>query len=230
MHSGDDAGACAEAVAVRGLVERRAPASRSPYLTGTRGFWTLELAVTPATLIPGVRKPSCWSSWRWRAFRPSRPRVADLGTGSGAIALAIARERPRSRHRHRRQRRSKSRAAMPRNRIGNVEFRHGDWLAPLAGETLRPDRQQPAPTSRARRSASLTRATCVFEPPSALSSGAMASMRSAPSSAMRPRICAGCWLLEHGRGGAGRCARCCMAAGSPISKPRDLDRRDRVTA
>src|SRR5690606_40439689 len=34
------------------LIQRRQRGEPIAYLTGTRGFWTFDLAVTPATLIP----------------------------------------------------------------------------------------------------------------------------------------------------------------------------------
>ena len=67
------------------------------YITGEKDFWTLTLAVTPATLIPrpetellveyALEKLSSTGSPTEKAM------VLELGTGSGAIALAIASER-----------------------------------------------------------------------------------------------------------------------------------------
>src|SRR5688572_27568998 len=64
------------------------------YITGRRGFWTFELAVTPDTLVPRPETELLveLALQRLPAERPLR--VADLGTGSGAIALALAHERP----------------------------------------------------------------------------------------------------------------------------------------
>ena len=42
----------AQAALYRGLIERRAAGKPLAYLTGRREFWSLDLAVTPAVLIP----------------------------------------------------------------------------------------------------------------------------------------------------------------------------------
>ena len=76
------------------LVERRLNGEPSAYLTGYREFWSLELAVTHATLIPRPETELLVE----RALQLIPPkaiaRIADLGTGSGAVCAAIASERP----------------------------------------------------------------------------------------------------------------------------------------
>ena len=76
-----------------GLIERRAAGEPVAYLLGRRGFWTLELAVSPAVLVPRPETELLIE----RALQlqsAAQGRVADLGTGSGAIAIALATERP----------------------------------------------------------------------------------------------------------------------------------------
>jgi len=80
------------------LLARRAAGEPVAYLCGSRGFWTLELTVTPAVLIPRPETELlvelALELGRGISERqPGKPvAVADLGTGSGAIALALASE------------------------------------------------------------------------------------------------------------------------------------------
>jgi release factor glutamine methyltransferase len=75
------------------LVERRIRGEPVAYLLGRKGFWTFELDVGPAVLVP--RPETELLVERALSLRPeAHGRVADLGTGSAAIALALAIERP----------------------------------------------------------------------------------------------------------------------------------------
>src|SRR5574344_2650707 len=79
------------------LVVRRAAGEPVAYLTGSRGFWSLELAVSPATLIPRPETELLVEQALLRLPDDGRPlRIADMGTGTGAVALAIAAERPQA--------------------------------------------------------------------------------------------------------------------------------------
>jgi len=119
------------------LIERRQQGEPVAYLTGRREFWSLELQVSPAVLIP---RPDTellveWALERLRGV--SAPLLADLGTGSGAIALALASERPDARVvAVDLSADALAQAAHNARLLGldRVDFRLGDWLLPLAGE------------------------------------------------------------------------------------------------
>lgn len=76
------------------LIERRSNGEPIAYLIGTREFWSLPLAVTPATLIPRPETEQLVELCLQMNSQQECMNVCDLGTGSGAIALAIAHERP----------------------------------------------------------------------------------------------------------------------------------------
>ncbi|NNC77669.1 MAG: peptide chain release factor N(5)-glutamine methyltransferase [Woeseiaceae bacterium] len=75
-------------------VQRRVNGEPMAYITGFREFWSMELAVSPATLVPRPETEILVDRALQAIPRKAAWRILDLGTGSGAIALAIARERP----------------------------------------------------------------------------------------------------------------------------------------
>lgn len=77
------------------LLARRAAREPLALITGTQGFWTLDLEVSPATLIPRADTETLIEAAL--AARPDRAaihRILDLGTGTGAILLAALAEYP----------------------------------------------------------------------------------------------------------------------------------------
>ena len=81
----------------RTLCARRRAGEPVAYLTGRKGFWSLDLAVSPATLVPRPETELLVQLALERIDVGAPARVADLGTGSGAIALALASERAQAR-------------------------------------------------------------------------------------------------------------------------------------
>lgn len=118
-------------------LNRRRTGEPVAYILGWREFWSLELEVTPDTLIPRPETELLVELALERLPEDHQAMVADLGTGSGAIALAVALERPQARIVATDQSLATlivARRNARRLNIASVEFRQGDWCAPLAGE------------------------------------------------------------------------------------------------
>lgn len=73
-------------------VARRQIGEPVAYILRERGFWGLDLEVTPDVLIPRPETETLVAASLGRIGEHSR--VLDLGTGCGAVALAVAAERP----------------------------------------------------------------------------------------------------------------------------------------
>ncbi len=116
------------------LLARRKAGEPVAHLTGRREFWSLQLRVTPDTLIPRPETETLVAQALDVLPAAGSRDVADLGTGSGAVALAIASERPACRI----VATDSCAAALAvagtnaRNlHLDNIEFRQGDWCEPL---------------------------------------------------------------------------------------------------
>jgi release factor glutamine methyltransferase len=176
------------------FVQRRKAGQPIAYILGRKEFYGLDLAVNPAVLIPRPETELLVELALQREFSC----FVDLGTGSGAIALAVKKHRPRAGV----VAVEASAAALVvarRNAVKlnlQVDFRHGRWFRPLAGERF--DLIVANPPYIAAKDPHL--AALRFEPPSALVAGGdgldaiRAIVRGAPAH-LEPR---GWLLLEHG--------------------------------
>jgi release factor glutamine methyltransferase len=70
------------------FIARRLAHEPVAYITGTRGFWTIDLDVTPAVLIPRPDSETLIEAAVAHFGDKGPTRILDLGTGSGALLLA----------------------------------------------------------------------------------------------------------------------------------------------
>lgn len=218
--------------AFQALVERRAHGEPVAYLTGSREFFGLDLAVSNAVLIPRPETELLVEAALERL--PGGPcMVADLGSGSGAIALAIAKMRPKARVvavDASRQALEVARTNAERLDLRNVELREGDWCKGLADECF--DMIVSNPPYLCEDDPHLARGDVRFEPAMALASGAdgLDAIRAIVACAPL-HLSPGGWLLfEHGFDQAEAVAGLMRKAGFiDVESLRDLLGHGRVT-
>ena len=204
------------------------------YLTSKREFWSLDLKVTPATLIPRHETELLVELALQRIPADAAWDLLDLGTGSGAIALALARERPRCCI----TATDSSPAALAVAKenaatllMHNVEFLEGNWFTPLEGQCFHLIVSNP-PYIR-ERDPHLMSGDVRFEPRTALTAGpeGLDDLRRIVAAAPAHLENGGWLLLEHGHDQGAEVreiyADHCYA---DIATFRDLHGRERVSA
>ncbi|MGR4897118.1 peptide chain release factor N(5)-glutamine methyltransferase [Stenotrophomonas sp. LARHCG68] len=215
------------------LVARRAEGHPLAYLVGRRGFWTLDLQVNTATLIPRPETELLVEQALARLPDDDMVRVADMGTGSGAVALSIASERPLA-------------TVMATDVLGpalavavknaqahgleNVWFRRGHWFVALGADRF--DMIVSNPPYIAAADPHLQQGDLRFEPPPALASGAdgLDAIREIVAGAPEHLVPGGWLLLEHGWD-QGEAIRALLEQAGFVDAQtvQDLEQRDRVT-
>ena len=122
------------------MLHRRLQREPLAYITGTKEFFGLDIAVDSRVLIPRPETETLVELALDLARRewPDRPvRIADIGTGSGAITIAIAAHLPNAIvSATDASRDSLTLAAANAQRHGladRIAFLHGDLLSPLTG-------------------------------------------------------------------------------------------------
>ena len=222
-----------QADAFERLVQARASGAPVAYLLGRRAFWSLDLAVNPAVLIPRPETELLVELALERLPRDAACAVADLGTGSGAIALAIAHERPLARvHASDLSADALAVARANARSLGfvNVEFAQGDWCEALGA--LRFDLIVSNPPYIATEDPHLARGDLRHEPLSALASGVdgLDAIRTIVATAPAHLSTGGWLLIEHGWEQAPQVRELLVRQGwRDAASAHDLAGHDRVT-
>ncbi|HIG13113.1 MAG TPA: peptide chain release factor N(5)-glutamine methyltransferase [Gammaproteobacteria bacterium] len=182
-------------------LRRRLAGEPIAYITGRKEFWSLDLKVTPATLVPRPETELLVAIALELLPDHQAVNIADLGTGSGAIALALAHERSCAKIKAT-DISSDALAIAQHNAtalgITNVQFDKGIWFEPLAGQCF--DMVTTNPPYVAIEDADLDTIQTGHEPPLALFAGidGLSALRiiiaEAPTH-IRPD---GYLILEHG--------------------------------
>ncbi|MCP4041969.1 MAG: peptide chain release factor N(5)-glutamine methyltransferase, partial [Gammaproteobacteria bacterium] len=185
----------------RNLVERRSAGEPIAHLLGRREFWSLELRISPDTLIPRPETERLVEQALTLIPPDSAWEIADLGTGSGAIALAIASERPRCRlvaTDISAPALEMARSNAKQLNLGNISFLRGDWYAPLGNRRFRMILSNPPyiPATDPH----LKQGDLRFEPSLALESGTdgLSAIRAISTTAREHLTAPGFLMLEHG--------------------------------
>ena len=215
------------------LVERRRDGEPIAYLTGHREFWSLDLVVTPDTLIPRPETEHLVEAVLGVVSADDAATIADIGTGAGAVALALAHERPRAFVLGSDRSRAAvdvARANAVRLGAGNVSYIVADACAALAPKRWSVIVSNPPYV--AEHDPHLATGDVRFEPREALVAGPLGLdvletlARQAPA-----RLARGGWLvLEHGHG-QGPAVRALLSRTGleVIETLRDLAGNERVT-
>jgi len=220
-------------------VARRAAGEPFAYITGRRGFWSLDLTVTPDVLVPRpetellVERALALGDELGRSLGNRAIELADLGTGSGAIALAIASARPDWQV----VATDISPAALEvargnaiRLRIESVAFFEGEWWSPLARQKF--DIVVSNPPYVAADDPALDDLALQHEPRIALTPGAdaLAALRAIVVGAPQHLRPGAALLLEHGADQAPAVAELLVAQGfNHVRSHADLAGHLRIT-
>lgn len=202
------------------------------YLTGERDFWSLQLAVSDATLIPRPETETL-VSWALELALPNAASVLDLGTGSGAIALALASERSHWRVTAldvSQEALQVARGNAVRTRLTSVHFVQSDWYQAVIGQRFNALLANPPYIDGD--DPHLALGDVRFEPRSALvsSDSGLEDLGRLVAGASDHLLDGGWLLLEHGFEQANAvCAMLHDAGFSQVSTRRDMSGQQRIT-
>ena len=214
------------------LLGRRLRGEPMAYIMGTKEFWSQELLVSPATLVPRPETELLVELALREIPRNAGWKILDLGTGSGAIAVALAAERLLSEV----TAIDISEAALAVARenarqlsLGNIRFLNGSWSRPVRGQRFEIIVSNP-PYVRSTDEALV--ALC-FEPPEALVAGedGLDAIRVLAVECADIVADSGMLLIEHGADQFDAVESLLAASGwTDITSHRDYSGHPRVTA
>lgn len=214
------------------LLARRKSGEPIAHLIGSRGFWTLDLAVTADTLIPRPETELLVELAISKCEKDKKCRILDLGTGTGAIALAIASECKNTEVIAVDKSLCALEVARQNGRSNNlqIEFIQSDWFAVLENKHF--DLIVSNPPYISDQDPHLSQGDVRFEPITALASGAdgLDDIRLIVSQS--PNYCLPkAWLMiEHGFDQGEKIRALFSEAGfCNVETVQDLEQRDRVT-
>lgn len=213
------------------LMLRRLNGEPMSYITGTREFWSHELLVSPATLVPRPETELLVELALREIPRTAEWRILDLGTGSGAVAIAIAGERLMCRITATDI--SPDALAVARENVrqaqmSNITCLEGSWVAPVADGKFELIVSNPPYV----RDDDEALKNLGYEPLSALAAGkdGLRDIRTLASDAGAILVPGGWLMLEHGADQASDVAAILRANGwSGIACHNDLAGKPRVT-
>ncbi|NJD24836.1 MAG: peptide chain release factor N(5)-glutamine methyltransferase [Betaproteobacteria bacterium] len=181
-------------------VERRAAGEPLAYIVGEAGFRGRVFQVSPDVLIPRPETEVLVELALARLDGIERARILDLGTGSGIVAITLALECPAARVVA--VDLSAAAISVARTNAGRlgavIDFRRGDWYAPVAGERF--DLVVANPPYVAADDPHLARNGLPFEPRQALTDGGdgLACIRAIVAGTAEQLAPGGWVLFEHG--------------------------------
>jgi len=213
-----------------GLIVARKQGQPVAHLTGSRGFWSLDLKVTKDTLIP---RPDTELLVELALSKiTAGMQVADLGTGSGAIVLSLATEHPNANFFAMDFSAPALQVANENtetNKLSNVKFWQGSWLEAIAVDSF--DVIVSNPPYIERDDPHLSQGDVRFEPITALASGAdgLDDIRIIIQQSQACLKASGWLMIEHGYHQGQQVCKLFESAGfTNVSLEQDFGGNDRV--
>lgn len=188
------------------LLKQRIQGKPIAHIIGERGFWSLNLNVTPDTLIPRPDTERLVELALEIIPKNADWKILDLGTGTGAIGLSLAKENPACHITVTDQ----SIAALDiakqnteKNKISNVEFIQSNWFEQLGSRQFNMIVSNPPYIKES--DPHLQQGDVRFEPLSALTSGTdgLNDIRIIIQNSQSHLTQKGVLLIEHGYDQAG---------------------------